>query len=162
MAASARPSLFLVHRTAISDHFLTERYRTTNSHFSTSFVTISHPFPVISGNFSNIPDHSVTTFPDHFLTTLDRSTPFHSPFHSFVQSSSRTFTSIHCRPLRGGTTGDHSATKKRTATSQTTHGRYNTGPQGQNTGRSHRQQQRTHKADVSRSFPEPRLSGLPF
>ena len=92
------------------------------------FLPISDPFPTISDRFVNRPTNS-DSFPASSRPILGR------PTH------------------RGGTTGDRPATETGASSepSQTTHGRYNTGPQGQNTGRSHRQQQHTHKADVSRT-----------
>ena len=143
--------LFHYHFWPFPDHFMAilDRFPTISDPFLTisgRFLTISDPFPTISDHFVNRPTSSRP------IPTVSR-----PPLDQFSVVR-------HHLSHRGGTTGDHPATETGASSepSQTTHGRYNTGPQGQNTGRSHRQQQRTHKADVSRSFPEPRLSGLPF
>ena len=63
-----------------------------------------------------------TLFSDHLLYISHQFSPDYRPFHGLFRPRITTTRG----PLRGGTTGDRPATKTRT-----THGRYNMGPQGQ-------------------------------
>ena len=116
------------------------------------FPTISDPFLTISGRFLTISD-PFPTISDHFVNRPTSSRPIPTVSRPPLDQFSVV---RHHLSHRGGTTGDHPATETGASSepSQTTHGWYNMGPQGQNTGKSHRQQQHTHNADVSRTFPD--------
>ena len=110
------------------------------------FPTISDPFLTISGRFLTISD-PFPTISDHFVNRPTSSRPIPTVSRPPLDQFSVV---RHHLSHRGGTTGDHPATETGASSepSQTTHGRYNTGPQGQNTGRSHRQQQHTCQHSV--------------